>query len=51
MSIILINDYTANEEFADLYLKSVQEYSVYKEPCCFERKIKSKIKVNSEHLF
>ena len=46
----LINDWAADGEFLDLYLKSVQENSVYKEPC-FERKMKSEIKLNSEHFF
>ena len=40
MSIISINDYAADGEFVDLYKKSFQEYSVYKESCCFERKNK-----------
>ena len=37
-------------ESLDLYLKGIQENFVYKEPC-FERKMKSKIKLNCEHLF
>ena len=37
-------------ELLDLYFKSVQVNSVYKEPC-FNRKIKNEITLNSEHLF
>ena len=47
ISIISINDDAAAGEFLDLYLKSVQENFVYN----FERKTKSEIKLNSEHLF
>ena len=38
----------ADGEFLDLYLKSF-----FKEPCilCLERKMKSEMKLNSEHLF
>ena len=36
--------------FLDLYLKSVQNNSLYNEPC-FERKMKTGIELNSEHLF
>ena len=50
ISIISINDEAADGEFFDLYLKSVQENSVYKEPC-FESKIKNEIELDSEHLF
>ena len=47
-SVISINDEAANRGFLDLYLKNVQENPGYKEPC---RKMKSKIKLNSEHLY
>ena len=36
--------------FRPLFQKRIQEYSVYKQ-LCFERKMTSEMKLNSEHLF
>ena len=38
ISIISINDSAADGEFLDIYLKSVQENSVYKEPSVLKEK-------------
>ena len=38
ISVVSINDYAADGEFLDLYLKSVQENFVYKGPCVLKEK-------------
>lgn len=50
ISITSISDLASDGELLDLYLRSVQENSVYKEPC-FERKMKDQTKLSFEHLF
>ena len=52
ISIISINDQTACGEFSDLYLKSVQENSVYKEPCALKgtlMQIRKSVNTSSSH--
>ena len=45
----VLSNFSCRWRVLNLYFKNVQENSVYKEPC-FERKIKSEIKLNSEHF-
>ena len=62
VSVISVHDWAADGEFLDLFLKSVKENSVYKEPCVLKEKKKniclillhvkySKYKLENETLF